>query len=128
MFPPSADNGKPYSHGTQGHSHKAPLKQLYVSSGISSIMCRKRGPRRRFVSDTARSEGGGGAPRTRSGGERRVVVVVVGGNQRNTGGQGSATRGRGPPEPRRENERRKIEMEWESEVSIKKMNPSAFGR
>lgn len=54
MFPPSADNGKPYSHGTQGHSHKAPLKQLYVSSGISSIMCRKRGPRRRFVSDTAR--------------------------------------------------------------------------
>lgn len=41
MFPPSPDNGKLYSLSTQGHSHKLPLKQLYVLSAISSIMCRK---------------------------------------------------------------------------------------
>lgn len=51
-------------------------------------------------------------------------------HQRNTGGTGRdeemwTTRAK---ERWRENERRKIEMEWESEVSIKKMNPSAFGR
>ena len=43
MFPPSPDNGKLYSLSTQGHSHKVPLKQLYVLSAISSIMCRKGG-------------------------------------------------------------------------------------
>ena len=41
MFPPSPDNGKLYSLSTQGHSHKVPLKQLYVLSAISNIMCRK---------------------------------------------------------------------------------------
>lgn len=61
MFPPSADNGKPYSHGTQGHSHKAPVKQLYVSSGISSIMCRKEGGRDSVLYQTPAAQRGEGA-------------------------------------------------------------------
>lgn len=49
MFPPSPDNGKLYSRGTQGHSHKVPLEQLYVLSAISSMACRKGAEPQRCV-------------------------------------------------------------------------------
>lgn len=49
MFPPSPDNGKLYSCGTQGHSHKVPLEQLYVLSAISSMACRKGAEPQRCV-------------------------------------------------------------------------------
>jgi len=119
MFPPSPDNGKLCNLRTQGHSHKAPLKQLYVLSAISSIMCREGAELgcciRRWV---------GGWGDTEDEGKKTQRKYWRDGPRRgDVDGTGKEVRERW-----RENERRKIEMEWESEVSIKKMNPSAFGR
>lgn len=62
MVSPSPDNGKLYSLSTQGHSHKVPLKQLYVLSAISSIMCRKGAELECCIWHWV---GGWGIPRTR---------------------------------------------------------------
>lgn len=80
MFPPSPDNGKLYSHGTQGHSHKVPLKQLYVLSAISSIMCRKGAELENLTLG-----GGMGVPRTRKNTKEILEGQAGGGDADGTG-------------------------------------------
>ena len=83
MFPPSPDNGKLYSLSTQGHSHKVPLKQLYVLSAISSILCKKKGGRAGVLYLTPVWGDGRGGRRGRGGTKDKEK------HQRNTGGTGS---------------------------------------